>query len=112
MPDGGYSFESGALDDMATKLRDSAGALDRAAGAQAEAPDAGASSLHVARALQALMTSTVAGAQTLDEVAAKISTAQGSYHDIENTHQGELDKQMHDGMKPYGEMLDDYNGPL
>lgn len=108
----GYSFEPDALDNMAVKLREGASALDRTAGAQAETPDAGASSLHVARALQALMTSTVAGAQVLDDTATKINTARGSYHDIENTHQGELDKQMHDGMKPYGEMMDDYNGPL
>jgi hypothetical protein len=112
MPDG-YSFEPGALHDMATKLRDGAGALDRAASAQAEAPDAGASSLHVARALQALMTSTVAGAQVLDDTATKISTAQGSYHTIENTHAGAMEKQQHDTYEDWGEeSMGERNIPL
>ncbi|WP_116041979.1 hypothetical protein [Amycolatopsis palatopharyngis] len=113
MPDGGYSFETGALDDMASKLRDGAEALDQAATAQAEAPDAGASSPYVARALQALMTSTVAGAQALDDIAEKINVAQGSYHTIENTHEGAMEKQQHDTYEDWGEeSMGERNIPL
>jgi hypothetical protein len=113
MADDGYSYETGALDSMAAELGGGADALDRAADAQAEAPDAGASSLHVARTLQALMTSTVAAARTLDDTAAKINAAQGSYHTIENTHEGAMEKQQHDTYEDWGEeSMGERNIPL
>ncbi|GAB3496418.1 hypothetical protein [Amycolatopsis cihanbeyliensis] len=90
MPDGGYSYEPGALQRIVAELGQGSELLDQAATAGAEAPDAGASSTHVARAMQALMTSAVAAARMLDDIAGKVHVASGAYEQIENNHEGAL----------------------
>lgn len=89
----GYEYSHDALGRVGGALRRGAGALDGATTQGFTAPDAGASSGAVGKALSDLLRSAVAGAQSLDDMAGKVHATQGGYGEVENTNEGELRRQ-------------------
>ena len=101
---GGYSFDPTALGSMTAKFREGSAAIDDAADGGIQAPDAGASSGAVGRAIHVLLTSAAGGASRLDDVAGQIHQANGAYGEMENTAEAAAKKlEEEEKSKGYGE---------
>lgn len=109
--DSGYSYTPDGLDSVVKQFRDAAAQLDNANNGAVEMVDAGASSEIVGSALAALLMSSIDTAQSIDNAAGLVDSANGSYGAVENTNQGAMDKQFHDDMKDYDHIMDGYQGP-
>ncbi|MDV6011240.1 hypothetical protein [Haloechinothrix sp. LS1_15] len=86
----GFSAEEHALRLTRDRLRLAADTLDRATGVEVSAVDAGMSSDIVADALARLQQVGIVLAQHMDNTADQVDAAEGSYAEIENTHEGKL----------------------
>lgn len=98
MAEDGYEYSPEALSGVSGALRRGAEALDGATTPEPTPPDAGRSSEAVGSALRDLLSSAVAGAQNLDEMAGKVDISRGSYDDVENTNAGHVRRESQEGL--------------
>lgn len=74
----GYRYEPEALRAVADSLRHGAQRMDEATADQIEAPDAGASSDIVARAMGELVRAAVGGSQKMDSIADNVDASRAA----------------------------------
>lgn len=95
---GGFSYNSGALSDIATKLRAGSKGLTDTASAMPPSPDAGSSSALVGQVISDLLTAGATSATMLDQAASNIHANQGSYDTTENNNAGTMHRQQQTGL--------------
>lgn len=112
MPDGGYSYDPSGLMQVAGHLNTARDDLTRMASQEIAAPDAGASSDVVAKAISDLIGAAVGAASVAEQTGANVNTANGAYGAFENNEAGAAMRETQKGMEPYNEIMQNYNGPL
>lgn len=108
----GYRYDPAGLTEVATKLTTAGEHLQEVTNRQVTAPDAGASSGVVSQAIADLVGGAIGASAKAQQMAKRVDAANGSYGGIENDAEGAMRRQVSEGMEEYGEMMDDYNGPL
>lgn len=112
MPDGGYSYDPNGLTQVAGHLTTARDHLAGVANTQITAPDAGASSDVVAKAISDLIGAAVGAASVAEQIGANVNTANGAYGAFENDGAGAKLRETQKDMEPYDEIMQNYNGPL
>lgn len=112
MPDGGYSYDPNGLTQVASHLTTVRDDLNKVVSQEIIAPDAGASSDVVAKAISDLIGAAVGAASVAEQTGANVNTAIGAYGAFENDGAGAKLRETQKGMEPYNEIMQNYNGPM
>lgn len=112
MPDGGYSYDPNGLTQVEGHLNAARDHLVGVANVPITAPDAGASSDVVAQAISDLIGAAVGAASAAQDAGSGINMANGAYGAFENDDAGAKLRQTQKDMKPYDDIMQNYNGPL
>jgi len=110
--DGGYGYDPNGLTQVAGHLNAARDDLTTVASQEITAPDAGASSDVVAKAIADLVGAAVGAASVAEQTGANVNTANGAYGAFENNEAGATLRETEKGMQPYTDLMQNYNGPM